>query len=162
MPSKPYYMHDLSDDEVDALKIVDLAIGYVVKLSIFTDSALSLAHTELVAQTINADEEDAPLLAALLMTLQEAMVSRGIEVDQEPSVYDKRIADVDVLDTADRIHQVAKDIFEACGAVDDFCHQTGLVFGGTNRIILTVHGWVADRDYCTPQFLAAFDEYMGR
>ena len=66
----------------------------------------------------------------------------------------------DEFDMVDRVHQVAKDIFEACGAVDDFCHQTGLVFGGTNRIILTVHGWEAIRDYCTPRFLAAFDEYM--
>jgi hypothetical protein len=59
------------------------------------------------------------------------------------------------------VYEMAQEIFEACNAGNDFCHQTGLVFGGTNRIKLTTRGWVADRSYCTPQFLAAFDKEHG-
>jgi len=50
----------------------------------------------------------------------------------------------------------AATIFARCGAGDDFCHQTGLVFGGTNRIKLTPLGWVADESYCTERFLRQF------
>ncbi len=57
-----------------------------------------------------------------------------------------------------RVYGQAQEIFAACDAVDDFCHQTGLVFGGTNRIRLTMTGWVADPAYCTEKFLAKFEE----
>lgn len=57
---------------------------------------------------------------------------------------------------------IAEVIFKACGYPKDFCHQTGTVFGGWNRIWLTSHGWVADRTSCTPEFLAKFDAYMAR
>ena len=59
----------------------------------------------------------------------------------------------DVLDEASMI-------FDACDASDDFCHQGGLVFGGTNRVTLGVHGWFADPLYCTPRFLEAFRKLM--
>ena len=55
------------------------------------------------------------------------------------------------------VYEKAQEIFEACDAGNDFCHQTGLVFGGTNRIKLTKSGWVADSSYCTERFLDAFD-----
>lgn len=57
-----------------------------------------------------------------------------------------------------QVYEMAKEIFDACGAEDDFCHQTGLVFGGTNRIKLTMRGWVAVESHCTARFLAAFKE----
>ena len=60
------------------------------------------------------------------------------------------------------VHSVAEQIFDECGAADDFGHQTGLVFGGTNRIVLTSLGWRADRSVCTPGFLEAFDKYMAK
>lgn len=55
------------------------------------------------------------------------------------------------------VWETAQEIFEACDAADDFCHQTGLVFGGTNRIKLTTRGWVAEESHCTEEFLTAFD-----
>lgn len=55
------------------------------------------------------------------------------------------------------VYETAKEIFEDCGAADDFCHQTGLVFGGTNRIKLTARGWQAEESHCTEKFLDAFD-----
>ncbi len=55
------------------------------------------------------------------------------------------------------VYETAQEIFEDCGAADDFCHQTGLVFGGHNRIKLTARGWVAEESHCTEKFLDAFD-----
>lgn len=55
------------------------------------------------------------------------------------------------------VYEKAKEIFEDCGAADDFCHQTGLVFGGTNRIKLTARGWQAEESHCTEKFLDSFD-----
>ena len=57
------------------------------------------------------------------------------------------------------VYETAQEIFEACDAGNDFCHQTGLVFGGTNRIKLTTRGWVAEESHCTEKFLAAFKEH---
>ena len=56
-----------------------------------------------------------------------------------------------------QVYEQAQEIFAACGAADDFCHQTGLVFGGTNRIKLTKRGWIAESSHCTEKFLDAFD-----
>lgn len=58
------------------------------------------------------------------------------------------------------VYEKAQEIFEACGVPDDFSHQTGLVFGSTNRIKLTRSGWVADHSYCTEKFLDAFDRVV--
>lgn len=56
-------------------------------------------------------------------------------------------------------YEMAEEIFEICGVRHDFCHQTGLVFGSTNRIKLTTRGWVAEESHCTEKFLAAFKEH---
>ncbi len=58
------------------------------------------------------------------------------------------------------VYEQAQEIFEACDAGNDFCHQTGLVFGGWNRIKLTPQGWRAFRSDCTEQFLDKFDRYQ--
>jgi len=55
------------------------------------------------------------------------------------------------------VYEQAQGIFYDCKASNDFCHQTELVFGGTNRIKLTAGGWIALTSYCTPQFLAHFN-----
>ncbi len=55
------------------------------------------------------------------------------------------------------VYETAQEIFEACGVPHDFCHQTGLVFGSTNRIKLTRCGWIAESSHCTEEFLDAFD-----
>jgi len=55
------------------------------------------------------------------------------------------------------VYETAQRIFEACDAGNDFCHQTGLVFGGTNRIRLTTAGWIAEASHCTENFLNKFD-----
>ena len=60
-------------------------------------------------------------------------------------------------DLGEEVYAIAATIFENCGAADDFCHQSGLVFGGTNRIKLTIYGWRADESYCTKRFLAEFN-----
>jgi len=65
-----------------------------------------------------------------------------------------------VDDMGVEVYETAQEIFEACGVPDDFCHQTGLVFGGTNRIKLTRSGWVAEHEYCTEEFLDAFDRVV--
>ena len=59
------------------------------------------------------------------------------------------------------VEEIALCIFAACGAESDYCIQTGTVFGGTNRLILSTHGWRIDRGYCTPEFIAKFDAMMG-
>jgi hypothetical protein len=56
------------------------------------------------------------------------------------------------------VQEIALYIFQACGAEDDYCHQTGLVFGGTNRIVLTSWGWRAHKSHCTERFLKEFTE----
>lgn len=68
--------------------------------------------------------------------------------------------DKEVWEMAEGVFDAAEIIFGECGAANDFCHQTGVVFGGTNRIVLTTKGWRADRSYCTPEFLEKFDAYM--
>jgi hypothetical protein len=58
--------------------------------------------------------------------------------------------------------ELAYTVFEICKAADDFCIQStsNLVFGGTNRIVWSArYGFLADRSYCTPRFLACFDEW---
>lgn len=54
------------------------------------------------------------------------------------------------------VYEMAQEIFIKCHAKDDFCHQTGLVFGGTNRITLTKRGWEADQGLCTLDFYSRF------
>jgi hypothetical protein len=58
------------------------------------------------------------------------------------------------------VYEQAQAIFADCKAENDFCHQTGLVFGGTNRIKLTSRGWIAEPEYCTPLFLMNFKRLM--
>jgi hypothetical protein len=58
------------------------------------------------------------------------------------------------------VYEQAQEIFEACGVPDDFCHQIGLVFGGTNRIKLTRSGWVAEYSHCTEEFLDKFERIV--
>lgn len=58
------------------------------------------------------------------------------------------------------VHEMAEQIFEACGACSDFAYQGNLVFGSTNRIKLTSRGWIADTLYCNPDFLRKFERYM--
>ena len=55
------------------------------------------------------------------------------------------------------VYEQAQEIFKACGVPHDFCHQTGLVFGSTNRIKLTIRGWDVESSHCTEEFLDAFD-----
>jgi hypothetical protein len=63
-------------------------------------------------------------------------------------------------DIGGEVYETAEEIFEACDAADDFCHQTGLVFGGTNRIKLTRSGWVAEYSHCTEEFLTKFERIV--
>jgi hypothetical protein len=70
---------------------------------------------------------------------------------------DSQYENDDLLDLGCRVLDMAEQIFKWCGAENDFCHQTGLVFGGTNRIILTHRGWEMDRSYCTEKFIEAFE-----
>ena len=56
------------------------------------------------------------------------------------------------------VYEQAEQIFKSCGSGNDFCHQSGLTFGGTNRLTLTAGGWFADPAYCTARFLAAFNK----
>ena len=53
-------------------------------------------------------------------------------------------------------YELAEQIFGLCGAPNDFCHQSELTFGGTNRITLTQWGWQASESHCTAQFLSKF------
>ena len=62
----------------------------------------------------------------------------------------------DLIEIGMDVFEHAADIFNTCGASDDFCRQTGLVFGGTNRVILSSQGWYADPLYCTERFMAEF------
>lgn len=62
-----------------------------------------------------------------------------------------------LYDIGSEVFEMAEQIFIWCGAESDFCHQTGLVFGSTNRIILTQRGWQMDRSYCTPKFIENFE-----
>lgn len=59
------------------------------------------------------------------------------------------------------VESMARRIFRECGAEDDFCIQyvsdVAIVFGGTNRLVLNRWGWQLDREYCTPNFIKAFD-----
>ena len=62
------------------------------------------------------------------------------------------------------VAEAAQEIFEKCGAADDFCVQAVgsgcAVFGGTNRVIFNpLSGFKADAGHCTARFLAAFDEH---
>lgn len=54
------------------------------------------------------------------------------------------------------VQEIAILIFHECGAESDYCHQTGLVFGSVNRIVLTARGWVAHKSHCTERFLNEF------
>ena len=59
------------------------------------------------------------------------------------------------------VADLAESIFAECGSRDDFGHQTGLVFGGLNRVILTARGFKMDRSYCSPRFKKRWDELNG-
>ena len=58
------------------------------------------------------------------------------------------------------VYEHAQYIFEQCNAGDDFCHQTGLVFGGWNRIKLTARGWIEEESHCSEAFLQAFEKLV--
>jgi len=66
--------------------------------------------------------------------------------------------DEQLADIGERVCDMAREIFEFCGAADDYCHQGGLVFGGTNRIMLNKWGWTADKGLCTARFLDRFED----
>jgi hypothetical protein len=61
----------------------------------------------------------------------------------------------------------SKEIFEKCGAKDDWCLQstddeTVWVFGGTNRVIYSVKLgiWKYDPSYCTPTFIENWQDWQ--
>ena len=60
------------------------------------------------------------------------------------------------------VEDAAFEIFDKCGAADDFCTQdvgSVAVFGGTNRLIYSpVHGFRMDESYCTPTFRERFNK----
>ena len=59
------------------------------------------------------------------------------------------------------VKEMALQIFADCGAPGDFCVQdigASIVFGGTNRLILSEYGWRIDEAYCTPRFIERFKE----
>jgi len=59
-------------------------------------------------------------------------------------------------------YEIAEQIFQECNVPNDFSHQTGLVFGSTNRIKLTPRGWIADINYCTAAFIERFNDFQQR
>ncbi|MDA8137015.1 MAG: hypothetical protein M0036_00055 [Desulfobacteraceae bacterium] len=65
--------------------------------------------------------------------------------------------DRELIDLGMAVYEAAKELFEACGAGEDFCVQhlsgTSAVFGGTNRVIWSpVAGFTLDASYCTERF----------
>jgi hypothetical protein len=73
----------------------------------------------------------------------------------------------DLLKIGSAVIFMAQDIFEECGAADDFCIQNisqfGCVtFGGWNRISLTSNGWSASEYHCSPSFIEAFKKKMDK
>lgn len=64
------------------------------------------------------------------------------------------------FEIAEMVITAAQDLFEACGAKDDYCIQTigsVVVFGGTNRVLWRpTTGFRADPSACTPAFYAEF------
>jgi len=63
------------------------------------------------------------------------------------------------------VYMAAQEYFENC--LDDFCLQHPgdecIIFGGTNRLIWRAKtGFKADASYCTPEFLAHFEEVQQR
>ena len=57
------------------------------------------------------------------------------------------------------IVEMAQELFNKCGSIDDFCWQSGLTFGGTNRVTLGINGWIASGSHCTERFLQEFDKH---
>jgi len=64
-------------------------------------------------------------------------------------------------ETGEEVVMMARDIFQKCGAPDDFAIQGPTVFGSVNRIKLTAFGWKAMPNHCNPEFLAAFKKIQG-
>jgi hypothetical protein len=63
------------------------------------------------------------------------------------------------------VAEAAQEIFEKCGAEDDYCIQTVgfdcVIFGGTNRVIFRpLSGFCLDPEYCTDRFTIAFYEHF--
>jgi hypothetical protein len=61
----------------------------------------------------------------------------------------------------------AKDIFQDCGALSDFCVQnvgpSSVVFGGVNRVIWTpLRGFRRNHVDCTERFATTFDSLYGK
>jgi len=71
------------------------------------------------------------------------------------------IEQLDLIDAGEEVQMIAQDIFEKCGAPDDFAVQGATVFGSINRIKLTAFGWRALPNHCNPEFLAAFKKMQG-
>ena len=60
--------------------------------------------------------------------------------------------------------EMAEYVFELSGSPEDFCVQAiggAVVFGKTNRLVLSAFGWNIDRAYCTDRFAEAFDKAFG-
>ena len=84
----------------------------------------------------------------------EGLGFRPVAVD-----YSWALEDIGIL-----VAEAAQEIFEKCGAADDFCVQAVgsgcAVFGGTNRVIFNpLSGFKADAGHCTARFLAAFADH---
>jgi hypothetical protein len=81
----------------------------------------------------------------------------ALEDEPDDTVAGWRFEVARYSDIGERVADHARRIFEHCGAAGDFClHNSGLVFGGVNRIKLEPWGWIAERSHCTDAFLTAF------
>ena len=73
--------------------------------------------------------------------------------------------DEDLNDIGILVAEAASELFNDCGASDDFCIQhvgQRAVFGGRNRVIFDpIKGFFLDVNYCTDQFIAKFDRIIG-
>lgn len=58
------------------------------------------------------------------------------------------------------LDDLVHDIFCQLGFESDFAKQSDFCWGGTNRVLLNIRtGLWTDTPYCTPKFLAAFNEW---
>lgn len=74
------------------------------------------------------------------------------------TLTESQYAELQQSDFLMELWEVAGNIFEDCGAAQDFCLQSAgnrIVFGGTNRLCFSARiGWHADEPYCTSRFLS--------
>jgi hypothetical protein len=63
-------------------------------------------------------------------------------------------SDKQIMEVGAAVAEMAYSLFLDLGIKDDFCVQSGIVFGGWNRIIWTpMNGFVLDEPYCTPHVI---------